>query len=65
MSFDHLEAVIWYRWAIYFNYKCYADKPETIDTLKDNICEAIGEMCLKIGSILQAAAWPADISIWM
>ena len=22
--------------------KCYADKPETIDALKDNICEAIG-----------------------
>ena len=26
--------------------KCYADKPETIDTLKDNICEAIGEIQL-------------------
>ena len=24
--------------------KCYADKPETIDTLKDNIREAIGEI---------------------
>ena len=24
--------------------KCYADKPETIDALKDNICEAIGEI---------------------
>ena len=23
-------------------YKCYADKPETIDALKDNIHEAIG-----------------------
>ena len=23
--------------------KCYADKPETIDALKDNIREAIGE----------------------
>ena len=38
------------------NDKCYADKPETIDTLKDNIREAIDEiqctqsiMCLKIG----------------
>ena len=34
--------------------KCYADKPETIDALKDNICEVIGEiqsiMCLEIGS---------------
>ena len=26
--------------------KCYADKPETIDSLKDNICEAIGEIQL-------------------
>ena len=24
--------------------KCYADKPETIDALKDNIREAIGEI---------------------
>ena len=28
--------------------KCYADKPETIDALKDNICEAIGEIQLHI-----------------
>ena len=27
--------------------KCYADKPETIDTLKNNICEAIGEIQLQ------------------
>ena len=26
--------------------KCYADKPETIDSLKDNIREAIGEIQL-------------------
>ena len=26
--------------------KCYADQPETIDALKDNIREAIGEMQL-------------------
>ena len=26
--------------------KCYADKPETIDALKDNIREAIGEVQL-------------------
>ena len=39
--------------------KCYADKPETIETLKDNIREAIGEysctqliMCLKFGPIV-------------
>ena len=28
----------------YFWGKCYADKPETIDALKDNIREAIGEI---------------------
>ena len=35
--------------------RCYADKPETIDALKDNIREAIGEihiMCSKIGPIV-------------
>ena len=37
--------------------KRYADKPETINALKDNICEAIGEiqlhtMCVKIGPIV-------------
>ena len=26
--------------------KCYADKPETIDALKDNLREAIGEIQL-------------------
>ena len=26
--------------------RCYADKPEAIDALKANICEAIGEMQL-------------------
>ena len=37
--------------------KCYTNKPVTIDVLKDNICESIGEiqlqsiMCLKIGPI--------------
>ena len=33
-------------------YKCYADKPETIDALKDYIRKTIGEMCLKIGPIV-------------
>ena len=34
--------------------KCYAYKPETIDALKGNIREAIGEiqLCLKIGPIV-------------
>ena len=31
-----------------FKDKCYADKPETIDALKDNIREAIGEIQLHI-----------------
>ena len=36
--------------------KCYADKPKTIDALKDNISEVIGEIQLytidKIGPIV-------------
>ena len=35
--------------------KCYVDKPETNDALKDNIRAAIGEivlMCIKIGPIV-------------
>ena len=41
--------------------KCYVDKPETIDAVKDNIREALGEiqlkmfkflMCLKFGPIV-------------
>ena len=35
----------YYLWGSIKN-KCYADKPETIDALKDNICEAIGEIQL-------------------
>ena len=48
MSFGHLGAVIWHRWTIIcegaVKNKCYANKPETIDALNDNICEAIGEI---------------------
>ena len=45
MSFGHLGAAIWHRWAfIYGQY--YADKPETIDALKDNIRKTIGEIKL-------------------
>ena len=34
--------------------KCYADKPETIDALKDNICEAIGKIRLhQIDNVLK------------
>ena len=37
--------------------KCYADKPKTIDALKDNIREAIGEIRLHtIDNVLQN--WP-------
>ena len=43
MSFGHLGAGIWHR-AV--KDKCYADKPETIDALKDNIREAIDEIKL-------------------
>ena len=51
--------------------KCYADKPETTDALKDNIREASGEilcctqqiMCLKIGPIVQDPAWSAEAAI--
>ena len=40
--------VIWHRRTIICGDKdkCYVDKPETIDALKDNILEAIGEMQL-------------------
>ena len=44
--------------------KCYADKLETIDALKDNIREDFDEiqwiMCLKIGLIMQTTAWSAE-----
>ena len=50
--------------------KCYADKPETIDTLKDNVREAIGEIQLHtINNVLKnrtdrvATAWPAEVVI--
>ena len=36
----------YYLW-VAFKDKCYADKPETIDALKDNIREAIGEIQLQ------------------
>ena len=35
----------YYLWAAVKD-KCYADKPETINALKDNIREAIGEILL-------------------
>ena len=59
----------YYLWGA-FKDKCYADKPETIDALKDNIREAIGAhsctqsiMCLKIGPIVQVTAGPVQEAI--
>ena len=50
MSFGHLGAAIWHRLDYYLwgavKDKCYADQPETIDALKDNIREAIDEIQL-------------------
>ena len=50
MSFGHLRAAIWHRWTIIrgdaVKDKRYAEMPEVIDALKDNIREAIGEMQL-------------------
>ena len=39
---EHFHA-IWYRWTVIM---CYVDNPETIEALKDNIREAIGEIQL-------------------
>ena len=38
-----LTTLDYYLWGVVKG-KCYADKPETIDALKDNIREAIGEI---------------------
>ena len=48
-------------------YKCYADKPEKIDALKDNILEANGEIKLyTIDNVLKNwTAWPAEATISM
>ena len=49
MSFDHLSCnftpLDYYLWGDVKD-KYYADKPEIIDALKDNICETIGEIQL-------------------
>ena len=55
MSFGHLGAAIGHRWTIIFwgavKDKCYAQELETIDALKDSICEDIGELH-KIDNVL-------------
>ena len=44
--------------------KCYARKPETIDALKDNICEGIGEIQLHtIDNVLKN--WTDRTSDWL
>ena len=54
MSFGHLRAAI--DGAV--KDSCYADKPETIEALKDNIGEAIGEIQLHtIENAFKAAIW--------
>ena len=47
--------------------KCYADKPEIIDALKDNIRKAIGEIQLHtIDNVFKNwTAWPAGAAICM
>ena len=51
MSFGYLGTEIWYLWTIYLwgavKNKFYGEKPETIDVLKDNIREVIGEIQLQ------------------
>ena len=56
-SYD-LTPLDYYLWSAVKD-KCYVDKPETIDALKDNIREAIGE----IGPMVQATAQPAEAVI--
>ena len=43
----------YYLWGAIID-KCYASKPDTIDSVKDNICEAIGEIQLyRIDNVLK------------
>ena len=45
--------LVYYLWGAIKD-KCYADKPETIDALKDNIRKAIGEIQLHtIANVLE------------
>ena len=51
-SYD-LTPLDYYLWSVVKD-KCYADKPETIGALKDNIREAIGEIQLQtIANVLK------------
>ena len=52
LRFDTVGLYIYFYGAVI--YKCYADKPETIDALKDNIREDVGEIQLHtIGNVLK------------
>ena len=65
-SFGHLGAAIWHRWIIIcrLSSKCYADKSETFDALKDNIREAIDEIQLHtIDNVLFICGIPSKISV--
>ena len=64
MSFGHLGALDYYLWGAVKD-KCYADKPDTIEALKNNISEAIGEIQLHtIDNLLKNwTAWPAEAAI--
>ena len=63
-----LTTLDYYMWAAVKD-KCYPYKPETIDALKDNIREAIGERQLHtIDNVLKnwtdrVGAWPAEAAI--
>ena len=66
----HFDTVDYYLWGAVED-KCYADKSETINALKDNIREAIGEIQLHtIDNKLKnwtdrvTTAWPAELAIW-
>ena len=53
----------YYLWVVVKD-KSYADKPKTIDALKDNIREAIGEIQLHtIDNVLKSR--PGEAVIWM
>ena len=56
MSLGHLGAAEYYLWGAVKD-KCYADKPETIDALKDNIREAIGEVQLHTMCTIKKGIW--------
>ena len=57
MSFGHLKPLDYYLLGAVKD-KCYADKPDTIDTLPDNIREAIAEIQLHtIDNVLKNWNW--------